>query len=156
MTARKGAIAAGAVVGAVLIALSFAGLASYTGSTMVFALFCICYLALAILMVPRPRPYVFLAFFAAFLLLGFWMKRSRDSVWSTEFVEPIGDFKPDPASGTPGWRSPRPALPGWLPPGCSTSGCTACGPTPNPRMRSSARRRGSSPGEGKSGPLASR
>ena len=97
MTARKGAIAAGAVVGAVLIALSLAGLASYTGSTMVFALFCICYLALAILMVPRPRPYVFV-FFAAFLLLGFWMKAIAHFVWSTEFVEPIGDFKPDPAS----------------------------------------------------------
>lgn len=79
------------VVAAALLALSAAGMMSYSGSKPVFALFCACYIGLAALAVPRPRLYVFL-FFAAFLLLGFWMKAIAHFVWKTEFVEPVGAF----------------------------------------------------------------
>ena len=79
-------ILAGAAAG-----LSVLGTMRYGGSKPLFAVFCACYLALAALAVPRPRPYGLL-FLALFLLLGFWLKTIAHFVWQAEFVEPVGAF----------------------------------------------------------------
>lgn len=80
----SGALAAAAVASAL-----------YPGAGGVFIAFNACFLALAVLAIPRPRAYVY-TFLAAFLILGFWLKVIYHSMGSSGFVEPVGDFRNAP------------------------------------------------------------
>src|SRR6185503_10347024 len=59
--------------------------------SIVFLLFNVCLLALAALVLPRPRAHVY-TFLAAFLVLGFWLKVLLHKLGLATFVEPVGDF----------------------------------------------------------------
>ena len=76
---------------AALIVVSVLGMQSYTGSAVVFACFCACYLTMLGLIVPKPRVYAY-TFFSALLFLGFWLKAIVQAILKTGFLEPTGDF----------------------------------------------------------------
>ena len=67
----------------------------YPGSGLVFLAFNLCFFGLALLAFPPPRLYVY-AFLAAFMALGFWAKTLVHIIWSTGFLEPVGDFADTP------------------------------------------------------------
>ncbi|MDB5825056.1 MAG: hypothetical protein JWR21_3760 [Herminiimonas sp.] len=66
-------------------------MSSYPGSPLTFVSFSICYFSLIALAAPRPRLYGY-TFLSALLFLGFWTKVVLHSVWSPEFVDPVGDY----------------------------------------------------------------
>lgn len=91
MTASRPALVVGALLLALLLfAVAITG-ALYRGSGSAFGVFTLAFLALGVLVLPRPRLYVY-TFLAAFLLLGFWLKVVLHVVWDPGFVEPVGGF----------------------------------------------------------------
>jgi len=90
LSVRPAIVAAGATALG-FAALTVTALAHYQGSTAVFLLFCLSYALLAALIVPAPRLYAY-TFFAALLLLGFWLKTVVHVVWEPGFSDPTGDF----------------------------------------------------------------
>lgn len=90
-TAHKVGMLLAGTIGCVMAALAIATTQGYAGSLPVLATFHIVFFALLALIFPRPRLYVY-AFLAGFLFLGFWPKLVAHTVWSVEFLEPVGNF----------------------------------------------------------------
>lgn len=79
------------LLSAAALSLAAYAFSHYPGSATVFIAFNLCFFALAGLIVPRPRLYVY-TFLAGLLLLGFWLKVVVHAIWAPEFIEPVGDF----------------------------------------------------------------
>src|SRR5262249_49800139 len=92
MTSASGKFACAIPLSALVIAAG----ARYPGSPLVFVFFNVSFIALAALVIPRPRIYAYTCL-AGLLLLGFWVKVVVHAIWSPGFVEATGDF-----SGAPG------------------------------------------------------
>lgn len=74
-----------------LLAISGIAFLGYPGSPAAFVLFDSSYLAIVLLVYPKPRLYVY-TFFALVLFLGFWLKFMIHMISGSDFLEPIGNF----------------------------------------------------------------
>ena len=72
-------------------AASAAAIAVYPGSIPAFLVFDASYLALVLLLFPKPRLYSY-TFFAIMLFLGFWLKTMMHLIFGQDFLEPVGAF----------------------------------------------------------------
>jgi len=89
--ARKAGMLLAGAIGCVMAPLAIATTQGYAGSLPVLATFHIVFFGLLALIFPRPRLYVY-TFLAGFLFLGFWPKLVAHTIWSAEFLEPVGNF----------------------------------------------------------------
>ena len=64
---------------------------NYPGNATSFVMFDLSFLAMLLLVFPRPRSYGYI-FFASMLFLGFWAKLMLHLASGANFIEPFGDF----------------------------------------------------------------
>ena len=83
--------AASVVIALLVAAVIAVACARYSGSVALFFVFHLCFVALALAALPRPRAYGYTVF-AAFLVLGLWAKTLVHTIWQPMFLEPVGSF----------------------------------------------------------------